>query len=337
MPLPLDSALLTRVTMTACRELGVSPGILDDLPAYEVECFWRQVPDGQFADAPKRTDEADAFTHKILIVPDLQSPEASASSIAPGAPAEAPWPVVAAQAGHSAKPVATTVPVRSAPDERVWSESARSRQDDVKHATGSPGFTETIPAPVVAGTALPRNRPPAHTVPSSDSQLVSIPAPEATSIAAPRTASKPAAQAVSIPAAQAALTPTAEAAPIRAALTPGPAERGDDQPLTEAPTTAGRDARPSITVQPQPAEVIRDVSARRQPSVSRFRVVSGSAPAAATPRLATVAFVSQPLTRAEPVDFPPLAAREWPWSQASAPAGASMPEAFEPFARRVGD
>ena len=39
--LPLDTAVLTRVTAETCRQLGVVPSALDTMPAYEVESLWR--------------------------------------------------------------------------------------------------------------------------------------------------------------------------------------------------------------------------------------------------------------------------------------------------------
>jgi hypothetical protein len=74
--LPLDSALLTRVTVAACRELGVAPHALDDLAPYEVESLWRGGRESaevtrQPVDEPYQPSEgASEFTHRILIVPD---------------------------------------------------------------------------------------------------------------------------------------------------------------------------------------------------------------------------------------------------------------------------
>ena len=80
--LPLDTALLARVTAGICRQLGVVPGALDAMPAYEVESLWRHA-----AEAPTDGEEAaefgsDEFTHKILIVPDAKP------AITPSAPEE---------------------------------------------------------------------------------------------------------------------------------------------------------------------------------------------------------------------------------------------------------
>jgi hypothetical protein len=73
--LPLDSALLTRVTVAACRELGVAPQALDDLAPYEVEGVWRGARenagrDPLSAEQIPTPDDTDGFTHRIVIVPD---------------------------------------------------------------------------------------------------------------------------------------------------------------------------------------------------------------------------------------------------------------------------
>jgi hypothetical protein len=75
--LPLDRALLARVTLDSCQALGVATTALDDLPAYEVELLWRtSLPSASFpAGSPVETNRRhfaphEEFTHRIVIVPD---------------------------------------------------------------------------------------------------------------------------------------------------------------------------------------------------------------------------------------------------------------------------
>jgi hypothetical protein len=70
--LPLDSAALTRVALTVCRELGVGPAVLDALPVYEVESMWRQIPNAMEEDTtlPASSSPAEMFTHRIEVIPD---------------------------------------------------------------------------------------------------------------------------------------------------------------------------------------------------------------------------------------------------------------------------